>query len=261
MPDPTPIYAIENCRAAYQLNWSLSIFWREPVSDTDWLTALQTATESDGVRILEHRLSQPCLSQFFLSTRPEVSPQKLARSIKGRLQYLVRQERPRAFRRNYGLRSVGSAKRDAVERYVRGQVDHHPMADARLREMLQGLQIDNPHIDLSAPRQNAHALYWYNLHVCFMNDERCRELRRDTLQKMRAMILRAAEKKGHFLSRAGIVPDHIHLTLSCNVVESPAEVAISYMNNLAYVCGSKRVFSHGFYVGTIGEYDLGAVRG
>ncbi len=71
------------------------------------------------------------------------------------------------------------------------------------------------------------------------------------------MIVRAAGKKGHFLSRAGIVPDHVHLALGCNLDESPAEVALSYMNSLAYACGQKRVFAFGFYVGTFGEYDLG----
>jgi REP element-mobilizing transposase RayT len=262
MSSPSPIYTIDNCHSAYQLNWSLSIFWRESVQGQDavWLTALQAATEPDGVRILEHRFIQPDVSQFLISTRPEISPQQMVRSVKGRLQYFFRQKLSKAFQRNYGLRSIGSAKREEVERYVRGQIDHHPMVDARVQEMLRTLQISNPHVDLSAPRQNAHALYWYNLHVCFVNEERCREFCKETLEKMRTMILRAAEKKGHLLSRAGIVPDHIHLTLSCNVAESPGEVAISYMNNLAYACGSKWVFSFGYYVGTIGEYNLSAVR-
>ena len=144
-----------------------------------------------------------------------------------------------------------------IEQYVGSQSDHHPMVDPRVQQMIHSLQIDNPQADLSEPRRSAHALYWHNLHVCFINDGRCREFRRETLEGMRQMIVRAAVKKGHLLSRAGILPDHIHLTLGCNVQESPAEVALSYMNNLTYACGSKRVFAFGFYVGTFGEYDLG----
>ena len=53
------------------------------------------------------------------------------------------------------------------------------------------------------------------------------------------------------------MPDHVHLALGCDVTEPPGEVAFSYMNNLAYVCGMKRAFAFGFYVGTVGEYDLG----
>jgi hypothetical protein len=83
------------------------------------------------------------------------------------------------------------------------------------------------------------------------------EIRREGLLCMREMNLRAAAKRGHLLSKGGIVPDHIHLALGGNVSESPAEIALSYMNNLAYACGMKRVFALGFYVGTFGEYDVG----
>ena len=90
-----------------------------------------------------------------------------------------------------------------------------------------------------------------------MNDGRCMEIRPEPLLRVREMIVKSAAKRGHLLSTGGIVADHIHLTLGCNVEESPADVALSYMNNLAYACGMKRVFAFGFYVGTCGEYDLG----
>ncbi len=32
------------------------------------------------------------------------------------------------------------------------------------------------------------------------------------------------------------------------------------MNNLAYAAGMKPIVPFGFYVGTFGEYDLGAMR-
>jgi REP element-mobilizing transposase RayT len=178
-------------------------------------------------------------------------------SVKGRLQHAIREERPKAFRRNYGLRSVGSATRKVIEQYVTSQVAHHPMADLNVQETLRDIQIDDPSVDLSAPRQNAHALYWYNLHVCFIADGRCMEVHREPLLAMRSMILRSAAKHAHLLSRGGILADHIHLTLGCDVKDSPSDVALSYMNNLAYSCGMKRAFAFGYYVGTFGEYDLG----
>ncbi len=258
--DLTPIYTVDNCKVAYQLNWSLAVFWREALPTANWLPELQAATEPDGVRVLEHRFLKPGVSQFLLSSRPDVSPERVVRSVKGRLQYLVRVDRPKAFRRNFGLRSLGSASREVVEQYVGSQTNHHPLADRRVEEIICGLQINNPRADLSEPRQSGHALYWYALHVCFVHEGRCPELRTAALQAMRKMILRAAQKKRHALSRAGILADHIHLALGCNPHESPADVALSYMNNLAYVCGCKRLFSFGFYVGTFGEYDLGAAR-
>jgi len=257
MNAPTPIYTSENCRAAYQLNWSLALFWSGPTADDAWLAELQVATEPDGVRILKHRFAKPGVSQFFVSTRPETAPERLVWSVKGRLQHLLRRQRPKAFHRNYGLRSVGSATREAIEGYVRSQVEHHPMADPRVQDALRALRIGGGTVDLSAPRHNAYAQYCYNLHVCFVNEGRCMEIRREPLERMRDMIIRAAAKKGHLLSQAGIVPDHVHLAIGCSVTESPGEVALSYMNNLAYACDLKRVFAFGFYIGTFGEYDVG----
>ncbi len=88
-----PIYTPENCRAAYQLTWSLSVFWKAPLPPAEqWLEALHEATKADGVRLLEHRAAKANVSQFFVSTPPELSPADFVRSIKGRLQYLVRQQ-------------------------------------------------------------------------------------------------------------------------------------------------------------------------
>jgi hypothetical protein len=74
------------------------------------------------------------------------------------------------------------------------------------------------------------------------------------------MLLKAGRAKGHRLSRAGILADHVHLLLGCNLAESPQEVALGYLNNLAYAQQMRRVYQFGFYVGTVGEYDLGAIR-
>lgn len=261
MAAPVPIYTPENCKAAFQLNWAVSLFWHEPPGGCGWLTELSEASERDGVRILKHELITPGVSQFLASTRPDVAPERIVWSIKGRLQHAVRSERPKAFRRNYGLRSIGSASREAVERYLGSQVAHHPMADAHVQALLREVQIDDPSVDLSQPRQNAHALYWYNLHVCFVAEGRCMEVRREPLLRMRDAIVKAAAKHGHRLSKGGILPDHIHLAVGCDVRESPGEVALSYMNNLAHACGMKRVFSFGFYAGTFREYDLGVAAG
>ena len=132
----------------------MAVFWHEPIKEDGWLAELRAATEADGVRILKHRFIKPGIGQFVASSRPDLSPERLVRSVKGRLQHLVRRRQPRAFRRNYGLRSIGSATRERVEQYVRSQAEHHPMADPRVQETLRAVQIDNPRIDLSAGAPN-----------------------------------------------------------------------------------------------------------
>ena len=62
------------------------------------------------------------------------------------------------------------------------------------------------------------------------------------------------------LSRAGLVADHLHLTLGCGVNEAPEDVAVCYMNDLAFNHGMKDLFEDSYYVGTFGPYDLNAVR-
>ena len=88
------IYTPDNTKAAYELNWGLTVFWRAaPVPDTQWLAALQDSTEPDGVRVLKHRLTTGDTSQFFVSTKPHVRPEALLRSVKGRLQHWPRSAR------------------------------------------------------------------------------------------------------------------------------------------------------------------------
>src|SRR5690242_4121207 len=129
MSPPLPLYTAANCKVAYQLNWSLSLFWKAPrLPPEQWLDALRTAVEPDGVRLLELHPRSPTVGQFLLSTKPHVAPAQAVRSVKGRLQYLVRRQLPQAFHRNYAIHSVGSVRQEVIVNYVRSQVEHHPLA-------------------------------------------------------------------------------------------------------------------------------------
>ena len=256
---PAPIYTPENCRAAYRLYWSLAIFWKSAALPTGgWLEALANATENDGVRLLEHRHTKSNVSQFLISTRPETAPADIARSVKGRLQYLVRASAPKAFRRNYGLRSVGDARGDVVQEYVRTQTEHHAMADPRVRGRIEALAIAGVGDDLLKPRIGSHAQFCYNLHLVLVNRERGMDLR--ALEGRRERVAAIAAKKSHLIGAGQLLGEHLHVTLGCQLGESPGEVARSSMNNLAYGEGMKPIFEYGCYVGTFGEYDLDAVR-
>jgi hypothetical protein len=82
-----PIYLKNELCLAYQLNWSLSVFTSRQIPESpQWLEQLGTATEADGVRILEYRNTTETTHQFLLSTQPFVVPWAIARSVKGRLQ-------------------------------------------------------------------------------------------------------------------------------------------------------------------------------
>ena len=79
------------------------------------------------------------------------------------------------------------------------------------------------------------------------------------LEKLITMIASVAAKYDHRISRVGLLADHVHLTLGCVIDQSPEEIALGFLNNCAYAVGMKPIFQFGYYAGTIGEYDRGAV--
>jgi len=158
---PSPIYTPENCRFIHELHWSATVFWREASKVDEWQSVLGTALEADGISVESHRFKDEMTSQFMLATEPSLAPEFIIQRLKGRLQYAVRKERPKALRRNFAIRSIGKVSRDVAQRYVATQLDHHEMADLHVQERLKHHQISNPHVDLSKARQTAHARFWY----------------------------------------------------------------------------------------------------
>jgi len=249
------------CAPAYQLRWSLALFAQGDLPPAEnWCESLVSATETDDVRVLERCFKPPNVWLFLLSTKPSVAPPKIIWSVKGRLQNLIRKTHPKAFRRNFSLTSIGDAKRETVETYVAGQLGHHRMADERVQDRLAQFPLTFPDVDLSQPVFSAHGQYVYNLHLVLVHQDRWCEVREDVLAATRDMILRVARGKKHRLSRVSQFADHLHLTIGCPYEASPEQVALAYLNNLAYAHGMAEVYRHGYYVGTFGEYDMGAVR-
>lgn len=225
-------------------------------SPEHWSAALREATEADGVRVLECHQRSPQVVQLLLSTRPSVAPPEIVRSVKGRLQYLLRAGHPRAFRRNYRLESVGSASCKVIEKYVEQQLGHHRMADPRVQERIARWQINDARIDLSRIRYSAHGQFIYNLHPVLVHADRWQYCGYEVMRRTHDMVLAVAAKKHLLLSKAGITADHLHLTIGCDVKISPQDVALGFLNNLAYAHGMRPVYQFGYYVGTFGAYDL-----
>ncbi len=173
---------------------------------------------------------------------------------------MVRSTRPKALKRNFALHGFGNVTRDVVERYVADQLGHHQMADERVQERLRNYQIVHPEIDLSQPQRTSHGLFWYCLHLVLVHSERWSEIDDETLRNVSQMIEQSSRAKGYLLSEAGILPDHVHIIAGCPFDQSPLEVALGFLNNLAYVHGMKRVFQFGGFIGTVGEYTFNALN-
>src|SRR5262249_21404467 len=193
-----PLYTSTNCKAAYQLRWSLALFSATQLPPAErWVHELREVVERDGVRLLESRFQHTCVWLFLLSTQPQVTPPQIVKSVKGRLQNLVRASAPKAFRRNFSLTSVGEARREVVESYVASQLGHHAAADPRVQARLKVFQFVFPEVDPSAEQFSSHGRYVYALHLVLVHESRWREIREDHLSLTRDMFFKVARKKGH----------------------------------------------------------------
>ncbi len=191
-----PLYTPANCKAAYQLRWSLALFNKVDLPPTQtWSDALGKVVERDGVRLLESHLRQPRVSFFLLSTQPPVSPPQIVKSVKGRFQHLLRTAAPKAFRRNFSLTSVGEVNRDVVESYVSSQLGHHGMADPRVQARFREFQFSFPTVNLATEQFSSHGRYVYNLHLVLVHEARWREVREDRLAITRDMFFRVARQR------------------------------------------------------------------
>jgi hypothetical protein len=257
----TPIYTATNTKPAFQLNWSLSLFLRDhvgsirvPVDD------LRDAIQRDDIRLLEYRRASDRSHQFFLSSMPHLAPAEIIRSVKGRCQYLLNSACPRAFRRNYELTSIGAADHATLEAYVGRQSSRHPMADERIQDRVREWQFHDSTINLAATRVSAHGRFIYNLHVVVELEQGGWCIETPVWVARRTMIERMAHKKQWQLSRVGIVVNHLHVLVGCGALDSPLDVGLAFLNNLAYVDGMRPNYRFGFYIGTFGPYEREVIR-
>jgi REP element-mobilizing transposase RayT len=261
---PTPLYRASDLRPAYQLRYSWTGWPSLHSLPADRLARLLPGIapdwERDGIRLLESALA-PDTMQLTVSTTPQVSPVMLAARLKGRLQYHARQVgTPIDFSRKLAVRSLGDARRESVEAYIRAQVTNEHFCDDRYHALLARFTTVNPRVELSQPAASRSGRYWYNLHLVLVVETRYRVGEEKTLATIHDVSLRICAKKGYEASTLAVMPDHLHLALRGNIEHSPQEIALAFLNNLAHALGQRALWQRGYYAGTFGEYDMGAVR-
>jgi len=212
------------------------------------------------MRRLEHRLTDESW-QITFSVIPLVTPIVFAARVKGRLQHALRQHgNDIQFRRKLSVRTIGDNTRADVEAYILKQVDKEQFADAHFRMEMREFTVQQADVDLAQPTVTNSGRYWYNLHVVLIVAQRHRLFDRRCLETVRNSSVRIAAKKGWAISILSVMPDHLHVALRGNLDQSPDEIALALLNNLAYALGQRPHLEPGYYVGTFSEYDMNAVR-
>jgi REP element-mobilizing transposase RayT len=258
---PTPIYATDHCKAAFQLRWSLALFLKQPPPPVgEWLPTLQVQTERDRIKILEARQNSPLRLQFLLSTQPDTIPWAIIKSIKGRLQHTLRPRLNLTFRRNFRLTSVGESNLEVTQNYVAKQIQNHPLACSLSQVAMARFQRIDKSIDLAVPTHSSHGQYLIALHIVFVHSGRWRTADNNFHKTTEQAILTTAAKYQERISRLSILADHMHLTIGISHERSPATVALSYMNNIAHRHGMNTILMPSYYVGTIGPFNMNVIR-
>jgi REP element-mobilizing transposase RayT len=262
---PKPIYRSEQLDPpAYHLRYTWTGWPSKgllPLElDKDLTTELYQLWESDGLRRLESNWT-PSQIQFTFSVKPTVSPLFFVARVKGRLQHAFRSANsPVSFSRKVAFRTIGGNHRRAVEAYIESQVDKERFVDWRFSDFLKRFTVRDDSIRLNEPFATNSGRYWYHLHLVLVTDFRMRITDQKSLEKINRTCQAIAKTKGYGISRRSLMPDHLHLSLSGNIEQSPEAIALTFMNNTAYAFGQRAIWRPGYYVGSFGEFDMGAVR-
>lgn len=226
----------------------------------DFFNRLESYWESDGIRRLEMNWTAQQI-QITCSVKPTVCPIFFVSRIKGRLQHALRHaDTPVRFSRKVSFRSVGENNREQVESYIAQQVTKEQFVDSRFSNFMKQFTLAEPGIKLQEPIETNSGRYWYNLHVVLVTDWRMRFTDERSLNLIAQTCDKVAVKKSCDIASRSLMPDHVHLGLRANIEQSPEETALGFMNNIAFAFGQKSIFRPSYYVGTFGEYDMGAVR-
>ena len=100
---------------------------------------------------------------------------------------------------------------------------------------------------------------WYNLHIVLVVASRERIRSEDDFAELDRAVQVTAHKHNYKIAARAWMPDHVHIALRGNIDESPGEIAMSLMNDTAYVMDQNAIWQRGFYTGTFSEYDVRAV--
>ena len=168
--------------------------------------------------------------------------------------------KPTVFGSSSIVGAIGDNTQADVEAYIERQVGKELLVDEAFRDKLRQFTVVNPGVDLAAPTSTKRGRYWYNLHLVLIVQERWRINDLKCLAPIRDQCLKLAALHDYALSRLSIVPDHMHTALRGNIPHSPEEVALKFLNNVAYVLGQRMIWEPCYYAGTFGSYNMNAVR-
>lgn len=215
---------------------------------------LLQALAGDGIVVQAARFTTTS-AQIVVELSEDISSQKLAQRIKGRLQHDLK---PRAdgfpgFARNFLLRTLGQNTKDTVTDYIRGQVERSDLVDPLYRERLQELRF---HSDEGAIFRSSHAgLHDLFAHIVLVAGARYR------MSSVEARMVFDALKSACLATglapyEISMMPDHAHLLVRYPPDAGAEQVIERLKVASGKLFGRSAFWSGGGYFGTVGPYPL-----
>jgi putative transposase len=227
-------------------------------------TTIKRTCEESSYHLLKVKI-EPTVLYCLVSLRPTQAPSDAARALKSQCS----REFNRTFQRStntlwaigYFVRSVGRATREAAEKYIDSQGEHHGIQTS------QRLTWKNSAGDtLKAD----HSTFDLSYHVVFVT-----EGRRSVFDSEvgRALISEVSPGGlGFYIEKIGLLPDHMHLLIRAVPSIYMSECVLLLMNRtLAFMTrrfsgvligsGAHCLWSQSAYVGSVGDVSTAVVKG
>jgi putative transposase len=274
---PRPFFTSQNTTAAYELRYhfcwqthSRQPWFEDPALVEVAEAALADVAERYEIHLLKSSFKPTCL-RTLLSLRPGMSPSSIARLVKGNIISRVRPMTAgrRLWSRGWFVRSNGHVTNETVRNYVKQQFAHHRAEP--ISSVDTSLAKFHGDTDLSVLRHASHVTFEYNAHIVFITQHRLDFLDLYVADELMRYLRCVCARKQWIVHDIEIVWDHVHLFLGLNPADAAGDVALSLMNNSAYMLhkrydgairsdGIPGVWSPGYYAGTVGAASTAQIK-
>jgi len=273
----TPTHRLESVSIAFQLRYHFGFpTYRRQAKFTSLIVEptiehLQQVVTKNQYHLLEYSF-HPQVLRCLVSLRPEQTPEGFTRTIKGNLTASLRPLGVHnLWSRGIFVRSNGTVDDQTITNYLAKQAEHHLAIPDRLPDYMKPCSFTSSS-DSSTLQNASHSVYQNNLHFVFSVTRRQAILDPVVSEFLIAYWKRVCSTKGWIAWSISVVLDHAHLMVGVPLGASPAEVALSLMNNSEYEFAKRyhgyfkeyaidQLWTSGFYVGTVGAATTDQIAG
>jgi putative transposase len=259
---------------AFQLHYHICFrtHRRRPFFDDQGMTKAVLQALADMCEINDfHLIEKDCRSdhiQLLLSLRPKQIISDALKKLKGRSSAVLCKEfgiDPPVWARGYLARTTGRVRKQAVQRYLESQAEHHGYTKRALPPVFKFRFIE------PAVLKTAHASFDLSHHVVLSTKYRRSLFGSKIGEELANYWAKVAARRGFALDQVTVLPDHIHLLVRITPKTSVEDVILSLMNNGQHFLAQNfpvclveakidQVWQPSAYVGTCGELTTALLK-